>query len=300
MPWPMGSSKAAYLALALTACAGCAEQDVKRPEIHGHRGCRGLSPENTVPAFLKAAALGADWIELDVVISGDGQVVVSHEPWMSRAICTGPDGEPIPAGQERAHNIYRMTAAELQLWDCGGLELPEFPDQERRRAHKPTLREVAEALEEASMAGIPEPGFNIEIKSDPGLYGTCQPQPAEFARIVHATLDSLGLTGRCIVQSFDPEALRAMRAIDPELPLALLVENADGPQANLARLGFKPEIYSPQHALVDEALVGLMHGQGIRVLAWTVNEPEDIRRMAALGVDGIITDYPDRALALLD
>lgn len=267
------------------------------PEVHGHRGCRGLLPENTVPAFMKAAELGVDWIELDVVISGDSQVVVSHEPWMSHEICTDPEGEPITEAAERSHNLYRMPVAEIQRYDCGSKEHPRFPQQERHRAHKPTLREAVEAVEEAAfMQGGSSPNWNIEIKSDPADYGTFQPRPADAARLVLATIDSLGIADRCIIQSFDPAVLRAVHAADQDITLALLVENNEGLEANLQRLGFDPTIYSPRFTLADEALLSKLHDRRIRLVVWTVNEPVDIRRMIRMGVDGIISDYPDRVL----
>lgn len=294
----MAKAEPLIVALAAALLSACMTPAPSNPEVHGHRGCRGLLPENTVPAFLRAAELGVDWLELDVVITADSQVLVSHEPWMSHVICTDPDGRPIPEAEERARNIYRMTLAEAQAYDCGGLEHPRFPEQEQRRAHKPALREVVEAVDEAALLGGGHPGFNIEIKSDPALYGTYQPRPAEFARLVLKEIVDLGITDRVIIQSFDPAVLAAVRAIDPDITLALLVENSDGLAVNLQRLGFKPAIYSPHHALVDAALVRALHEQGIQLVVWTVNEPEDIRRMMDLGVDGIITDYPDRVLRM--
>jgi glycerophosphoryl diester phosphodiesterase len=286
------------LPLALSACMNQNRTDP--PEVHGHRGCRGLLPENTIPAFLHAAELGVDWIELDVVLSADHQVIVSHEPWMSHVICTDANGDAILEERERDLNLYHMTAAEIRAYDCGSLEHPGFPDQEQRRAHKPTLREVVEAIEETAMSGGGQPGFNIEVKSDPALYGTHQPKPAQLAAFVHAAIDSLGIDDRCIVQSFDPAVLMAMHAIDQDLVLALLVENTDGLEINLQRLNFTPAIYSPNFSMADEALRTELHARGIQLVVWTVNEPDDIQRMIALGVNGIISDYPDRVLGVLE
>lgn len=271
------------------------------PEVHGHRGCRGLLPENTVPAFLKAAELGVDWVELDVVISADSQVVVSHEPWMHHRICLDAQGAAIDSAVERGLNLYRMTVAEIQRFDCGSLDHPDFPSQDRRRVHKPTLREVVEALDEAAlMGGSGSPGFNIEIKSDPALYGTHQPRPAEFAQRVLSAIDSLGLGERVIIQSFDPAVLMAMHGLAAEMPMALLVENTDGVDANLQRLSFKPAIYSPHFSMADAQLLRDLRGRGIALNVWTVNEPADIQRMIALGVDGIISDYPDRVINIIE
>lgn len=287
-------------ALLLTTTA-CMTTPNPLPDVHGHRGCRGLLPENSIAAFRKAVELGCDHIELDVVLSGDGQVIVSHEPWMNAAICLGPDEEPLTEEQGRAFNLYHMTVSEIQRFDCGSLEQERFPDQDQRPAVKPTLREVVEILDEhALMNGSASPSFNVEIKSDPAWYGIYQPQPKDYVRAVIATIDSLGLAERCIVQSFDPAVLEVMYAERPDITLAFLVENSDGLEKNLARLSFRPAIYSPSFELVNEALLTELRKRDIELVVWTVNEEADIRRMLDLGVDGIISDHPDRAIRLRD
>jgi glycerophosphoryl diester phosphodiesterase len=291
-----------YLAAASALLlAGCEYETVTRPEIHGHRGCRGLLPENTLPAFLKAAELGCDWLEMDVVITADSQVLVSHEPWMEHRLCRTPQGDSITELQAHDLNIYRMTLAEAQAFDCGSTRHPDFPDQENSRQYKPTLREVVEAVDEQAMEdGTMGIGFNIEIKSDPLLYGTYQPDAERFAELVLAQIDSLGISGRAIIQSFDPAVLEAVHRIDENMPVALLVDNNDGLEANLKRISFTPTHYSPAFALVDKDLVKELDARDISLLVWTVNDKGDIKHMLKLGVGGIITDYPDKVIALLD
>ena len=298
----MGSSKAIYIALGLLGLLpGCTYEPVTRPEIHGHRGCRGLLPENTVPAFLKAAGLGCDWLELDVVITADSQVLVSHEPWMEHRICRTAHGDSITEQQAHGFNIYRMSVEEAQGFDCGSAVHPDFPDQERNRQHKPTLREVVEAVDEQAMEdGTPGIGYNIEIKSDPTLYDTYQPRPARFAALVLAQLDQLGISARTIIQSFDPAVLEEVHRLDDQMPVALLVDNNDGLEANLKRLTFTPSHYSPAFGLVNKDLVKELDERDIQLLVWTVNDKADLKKMIKLGVNGIITDYPDKAIALLD
>ena len=283
--------------VALTACT----MHNDHPEVYGHRGCRGLMPENTLPAFLKAVDLEVDHLELDVVISGDGQVVVSHEPWMSHVICRMPNGDSIAEADERALNLYKMTLAEIQRFDCGSKGHPGFPAQEVQRTSKPSLREVVDAVDEHTMmSGVTTPDYMIEIKSDPALYGSHQPAPAAFVQAVLATLDSLGIADRCTIQSFDPAVLEVMHAERPEITLAFLIENQDGWKANLKRLSFEPDIYCPHFALLDAKDVEKLHERNVDVVVWTVNEPEDIRKVLTLGVDGIISDYPDRVFVVLD
>ncbi len=291
-------SIAACLVVALSSCM---PQKNLHPDIHGHRGCRGLLPENTIPAFLKATELGCDFLELDVVLSKDGQVVISHEPWMDHLICLTPDGDPIALEDERRHNLYSMTVAEIQRYDCGSIEHPDFPDQDQRKTYKPTLRELLELVDEhALLSGVAPPSFNIEIKSDPALYGTFQPQPVPFAHAVIETIDSLGLAERCIIQSFDPAVLEAVHAERDDLPLALLVENATNLNTALSQLTFKPTIFSPHFSMADSTLLSALRQKEIDLVVWTVNEATDIKRMLDLGVDGIISDYPDRVISLME
>lgn len=288
----------ALLALGLNACN---VQENLHPDIHGHRGSRGTLPENSLPAFLRAIELGCDFVELDVVLTKDGQVVISHEPWMEPSICLTPEGQRIPADQGKAHNIYGMTLAEAQRYDCGSIPNPRFPEQEQMISFKPSLRELVEAADEhALLSGMATPSYNIEIKSDPAWYGVFQPQPKEYAAAVLATIDSLGIGTRCIVQSFDPAILEAVHEQYPSIRLALLIENKDGLDRNLQRLSFKPDIYSPAFALVDEELLKQLRAKDIELLVWTVNEKEDILRILDLGVDGIITDHPERVIKLLE
>ncbi|MFT3884811.1 MAG: glycerophosphodiester phosphodiesterase family protein [Flavobacteriales bacterium] len=270
------------------------------PEVHGHRGCRGLMPENTVPAFLKAVDLGCEWLELDVVMTADGHVLVSHEPWMEHRICRTPSGEPIRAEQERGFNIHRMPLKDVQAFDCGLTRHPDFPEQRPQPAHKPTLAEVVNAVEgHVKERGLNAVGYNIEIKSEPALYGIFQPEPWPFAQAVLAAISALAIGDRCIIQSFDPAVLEAVHAIDPDLRTALLVDEGHGLAADLARLSFTPDFYSPDKALVDSALLASLRARNIGLLVWTVNDPAEMERFIHLGVDGIITDRPDRLMELL-
>jgi glycerophosphoryl diester phosphodiesterase len=295
---PDRTAAALAAALLLTACM---PQKNLHPDVHGHRGCRGLLPENSIPGFVKAVELGCDVLELDVVLSGDGEVIVSHEPWISHVICRTAAGDSILPEQERALNIHRMTVAEVQAFECGNVPHPDFPDQDDRRTSKPTLREVVETVDEhAIMNGFAIPSYNIEIKSDPEWYGTYQPEPVAYVEAVIGMIDALGITDRCIVQSFDPAILEAVHADRSDIQLALLVENTDGLRKNLARLTFTPAIYSPHFSTADERLLKEVRELGIDLVVWTVNEKDDIRRMLDLGVDGIISDYPDRVIKLMD
>ncbi len=268
-------------------------------DLQGHRGARGLRPENTLPAFWHALELGVTTLEMDVVVSADGHVVVSHEPWFSACICTTPEGQPVPRRAEKRHNLYRLTYAEIARYDCGLRGHPHFPAQQRVAAPKPLLDHVIEMAEAFPRAPGGAVRYNVEVKSRPDHDGVFTPPPADYARALYLVLARQGVLARTTVQSFDPRALEAMRALDPGVALALLVANRDGLAANLARLSFTPALYGPAYRLLDGATVEAAHARGMRVVPWTVNAPGAMRALRAMGVDGLITDYPDRARAAL-
>lgn len=257
----------------------------------GHRGCRGVMPENTVPAFVKALEYAeVTTLELDLAVSKDKQLIVSHEPWFNPAICRLPAGDSIRKSDAEKYLIYGMTADEIRGFDCGSGGNPRFPEQQKMKAYKPTLREVVEA----ARAKRPDIRWNIEIKSQPEWDGLRHPPVEEFAGLVIAELRALGIEKNATVQSFDVRALQAMHRKAPEIQLAFLIENIAGFDSNLRKLGFTPAIYSPYYLVVSKKLVRKCRARNIRLIPWTVNEVPAMRDLIRLGVDGIITDYPNR------
>ncbi|MBT2556904.1 glycerophosphodiester phosphodiesterase [Hymenobacter sp. ISL-91] len=269
------------------------------PEVHGHRGCRGLRPENTLPAFREALRLGVDAVELDVVVSADRQVVVSHEPWMSAAICRLPSGEPIVPAEAHQHNLYQMPYARIREYDCGLTRHPGFPEQQPTQAAKPLLREVVADLENlARQLGRGPVKYSVEIKSEPAHDGLFQPPPAQLLALVLAELQMLQIMPRTTLLCFDKRILQLARAAVPTLPLCLLIEDALPLAEHLAALGFTPAVVGPDFRLLTPTLAAELTGRQIRLVPWTVNEPTDLRTVLALNPWGITTDYPDRLLAL--
>jgi glycerophosphoryl diester phosphodiesterase len=271
-------------------------------DLQGHRGARGLAPENTIPAFRRALAIGVTTLEMDVAIAEDGTVVVSHEPWMAPEKCLAPDGERIEDGTRDRHNIYEMSYAEVEAYDCGRLTLDDFPEQEATSAPKPRLRDVIQMAETYTRAHDRDPVFyNVEIKSRPEWDGTFHPDPETFAERVLAVVTEAGVASHTTIQSFDPRSLEAARRQNGTIRTALLVGWAgdDGLTDNLAALSFVPDVYSPDARLVDEELVTAVHERGLQLIPWTVNAPTAMTRLIRLGVDGLITDYPNRARAVL-
>jgi glycerophosphoryl diester phosphodiesterase len=269
-------------------------------DLEGHRGCRGLMPENTVPAFLKALDLGVTTLEMDVVISADKQVVVSHEPYFNADITLKPDGQRVDRKEQKQLNLYQMPYAEIKKYDVGSVGNPNYPEQEKVKTYKPLLSEVIrEAEAYRKKKNLPAFHYNIEIKSVPSEYGTYQPEPAVFSDLVYKQiLEQLPLE-LVIIQSFDFAVLKHWKAqIDAgkyrKVRLSALVENLRGPDKHLEELGFLPDIYSPYFRLLSSEKINKLHEKGIKVVPWTVNKPDDMKQLMEWGVDGLITDYPNR------
>lgn len=266
----------------------------------GHRGCRGLLPENSIPAFLKALELGVTTLELDLAVSRDSQLIVSHEPWLNDDICIKADGSAVGKGEGEKLLIWQMTAEEVQKCDCGSRGNPRFKEQKAMRTVKPTLRQVVEAVrKQADFQRKPMPLFNIEIKSQPDFDNKRTPSVSAFAKLVFDEIKALKIADRSCIQSFDPRSLEAIHQLNPKQTTALLVENANGLNKNLRRLTFKPTIYSPYFLLINKATVDSSHAEHIKIIPWTVNDTAAMRQLINIGVDGIITDYPDRVLRRL-
>ena len=263
-------------------------------DLQGHRGCRGLMPENTIPAFIKALELGVTTLEMDTVISRDKQVIVSHDPFMSHEICLTPNGKEISESEEKDYNIHKMTVSEITDFDCGSKIYPRFPQQQKLKVHKPLLVEVIETAERfAKQKNLPAPLYNIEIKSVAETDNIFHPAPDEFSKLVIGILETEEIINRTTIQCFDVRTLQYIHKHYPEIKLALLVENHDLVEKNLELLGFIPDIYSPDYALVNEQLMKVAKDKGMTILPWTVNTTEEAQRLIGLGVTGIITDYPN-------
>nr|WP_254448818.1 glycerophosphodiester phosphodiesterase family protein [Spirosoma rhododendri] len=273
-------------------------------DIEGHRGCRGLMPENTIPAFIKALDLGVTTLEMDVVISQDKQVVVSHDPYFNADFSIAPDGKPVDKARQKELNLYRLAYDEIRRYDTGSNGNPKFPEQQRLKAYKPLLSEVIERVEAyRQVHNLPPVAYNIELKSEASEYNISQPEPAPFCDLVQTVLKDRLPANRIIIQSFDFAVLKhwkqqADAGHYPTVRLAALVENLRGAEKNLAELGFKPAIYSPYYRLLSRKTIQSLHEQGIQVIPWTVNQRKDMERLKRWGIDGLITDYPDRAVGL--
>ncbi len=263
-------------------------------DIQGHRGCRGLMPENSLPAFEKALELGVTTLELDVVISKDLKVVVSHDPYFKPEICLSPDGKDLATRKEEDLNIYRMDYEEVKRYDCGSKYVARFPEQEKIKTYKPLLKEVIQFADQYCLDhGLKPVKFNIELKSLVDHYDVYQPNPKQFSDLVYEVIKEYTVT-RFTIQSFDHQVLQYWKIGYPQYELALLEENISSATKAIDKLGFHPDIYSPDYELIKRKDIIKLYDMGIKVIPWTVNDMDEMKKLVSWGVDGLITDYPDR------
>jgi len=262
----------------------------------GHRGCRGLMPENTIPAFIKAVDLGVNTLEMDIVITNDNQVLVSHEPFFNHEITTLPNGEFVLESNEKELNIYKMPYSEVIKYDVGLKAHPRFPQQHKMKVHKPLLSEVIDLVEiYAKTNHKPALYYNIETKTTPQTDGIFHPEPEEFVDLMMSVIFEKKIENRVIIQSFDIRTLNYLHKKHPEIKTALLVEDFDKKEflKQIEDLGFVPTIYSPAQNLVTPQLVKECKSRKVKLIPWTVNNFSSIHKFTKMGVDGIISDYPN-------
>jgi glycerophosphoryl diester phosphodiesterase len=294
----------ACLALGLlAACASSHSQMLTLPsyfDLQGHRGARGLFPENSLEGFQKTLEMGVNTLELDLAMSADGHLLISHEPYLHPTICLDPQGRKFKDEAEgKKYNLYQMTLAEIQACDCGSLPHPRFPQQAKLRTVKPTLQALIDLVRTFERQ-YPQRQirFNMELKAWPEGDGIFHPAPQAFAQALYELLLANNMAERTCVQSFDIRCLQAMRRIAPKQTLALLVESPGSAAMHIERLGFVPEVYSPYYKMLTQEEIVWLKERGIKAIPWTVNASEDMLALVKMGVDGLISDYPDRFLAL--
>ena len=262
----------------------------------GHRGSRGLMPENTIPAMQKAIDLGVTTLEMDVVISKDNKVVVSHDTYFHADITTTPDGRTITKEESAKLLLYTMPYDSIKKYDVGMKPHPGFPQQQKMAVHKPLLSDLLQASEAyAAKKGVAPLWYNIETKTKKGGDGKAHPAPRPFVDLLVSVVQKAGVAERTVIQSFDMRTLQVAHRKYPQFKLSLLIDanNKQTLDQQLQELGFVPFIYSPHHTIVTPDLIKQCHEKGMKIVPWTVNDKAGIERIKAMGVDGIITDYPD-------
>ncbi|MCY1508376.1 Glycerophosphoryl diester phosphodiesterase family protein [compost metagenome] len=263
-------------------------------DIQGKAGCRGIMPENTIAGMIKAVELGVTTLEMDAVISKDKQVVLSQEPYFNHEISLTPTGKTISLKDEKKHNIYQMIYAEVKKYDVGSKVHPRFPGQQKFKTYKPLLAETIDSVERyVKLNRLAKPDYSIETKLIRKGDNEFQPEPAEYVELIMKIVKAKKLEKRVIIQSFDIRTLQYLHQKYPKIRTALLIDEKENFEDNIKELGFIPTIYSPYSVLVGKSLVDKCHALGIKIIPWTINSTKEISYLMNLGVDGIITDYPN-------
>lgn len=267
-----------------TASSAAPPANPPRIQVHGHRGARAKLPENTIPAFEYAISVGVDVLELDLAVTKDNVLVVSHDPELHAPICKGP--------VEKAA-IRDLTLAEVKQWDCGSIRNPRFQTQQTVPGTRiPTFDEVLDLAPRGTFE------FNVETKSFP-KQPQFTPPPAEFSRLLVDAIRRHKLEKRVMIQSFDFRTLVAARALAPEIRLSALYEPGPKDFVTLSKEGANAEIVSPEYHIVTPEKVAAAHAAGIQIVPWTANTPADWDRLIDAGVDAIISDDPAALIAHL-
>ncbi len=261
----------------------------------GHRGARGLMPENTIPSMIKAIEEGANVIEVDIYSTKDGQMLVAHDPYVNTAYTRLPNGAEIAPDEARKYIWHQMPYEEIRRLDVGSKPFSAFPQQVKMVTYMPLLGELIDSVEAYTAArNLPQVIYNIELKTsrrfDSLGYNT---PPAQLVKAVMDVVITKNIGNRFYIQSFDVRTVQEVRRQYPEVVVALLTDSKNTFEQNISEIGFLPPIYSPYYKLVDAELVRKCHQQKIKIIPWTVNTTEEMQQLIDLGVDGIITDYPN-------
>jgi glycerophosphoryl diester phosphodiesterase len=300
----------------------------QKVDVQGHRGGMALMPENTIAAMINGVKLGVKTLELDVVISGDGKVVVSHDAYMSSDFMRKPDGSDISKDEERGLALYKMTYDSISRYDAGSKPHPRFPNQAKMKTYRPLLTDLIDSVEAYVKFNKLKPVYyNIETKISPAGDGIYNPTPDVFVKTMMEVINKKSIKNRLTIQSFDIRTLQILHKTEPNVKLSLLAfgkgdvlaklktqglsaedekklkqsplfNGKAGLDEDLRKLGFQPDIYSPYYVSVDAEMVAKVHALKMKILPWTVDEEKDMAALGQMGVDGIITNSPDKLVKI--
>jgi glycerophosphoryl diester phosphodiesterase len=260
----------------------------------GHRGTRGLMPENTIQAMEKGISVGANVLEMDVYTTKDGQVVVAHDPYINRDHSYLPGGGEIPLADTHKYVLHQMDYAEIKKFDTGSKFYSAFPQQQKLPTYSPLLGELIDSVENyARVHHLPKPIYNIELKNSLQYDNVYNALPDVLSDAVMAVVNSKKIGNRYYLQSFDFRPLQYIHKTYPKVTIGFLTDSKLSFDENIKTLGFKPQLYSPHYKLVTPELIENCHKNNIKIVPWTVDTVQEMKSINALGVDGIITDYPN-------
>jgi glycerophosphoryl diester phosphodiesterase len=290
--------------MVLTVSSPLQQQKKYIVDVQAHRGGMGLYPEESLEAMLNAINLGVNTLEMDICVTKDKKVVLSHDKYFSHRFSTRPDGTPVLEGEPREY-IWHMPYDSVAKYDVGLRRNPDMPEQQLIATPKRLLTDVVAAVEEYTKKNHLAPmNYNIEIKCDPdydgGIEGRDWPEYHEFTDICMSVLDSLGLGDRLIIQTFDTRTLNYLNEAYPGHHLSYLVGGGFGSYEQfMDRLNFIPEWLSPAWPIIDKDMVSRAHADGMKIVTWTVDEKEQMRKVIEMGVEAVISNYPDRLLEVV-
>lgn len=260
----------------------------------GHRGARGLMPENTIAGMKKAIDEGANVIEVDVFTSKDQKVIVTHDAFINPAFSLTPDGKEIPEEDKKRYAVHQMNYEDIRKFDIGTKGNTAFPQQGKMPACIPLLGELIDEVEAyTSREELPKIIYNIELKTNKNYDRLYNAAPEELVDQVLAVVKSKKIDNRFYIQSFDVRPLQYIHKKYSDIVVGYLVSGSDTFEQNIQQLGFVPHIYSPHYKLVTPEIIDQCRQGGCKIVPWTVNTKEEMKGLIQMGVDGIITDYPN-------
>lgn len=279
------------------------EKTIEFPKFsaESHRGGRGVMPENTIEAMLYSLSL--DYIttlEMDIHVTADKKLALSHDPHLNPKFILKPDGSEIDKEDSKKYAIHQMTYDEIKEFDAGSKEYKNYPEQKKMKVSIPLLDDVFDAVQNyIKENGREQVFYNIETKSTEAKDGVLNSEPEEFVKLLMEVIEEKDVAPYVVIQSFDPRTLRILHEEYPHIMTSYLV----GPsrmkdffidiERDVEELGFVPDIYSPHYKYVTAENIKECHDKGIKVIVYTPNTKEEIEELKAMGVDGIITDYPE-------
>lgn len=271
-------------------------QNISFPEFstEAHRGGRGLMPENTIPAMKWAVDLGVSTLEMDTHISKDGQVFLSHDHYVNPGFTLDPNGKEIPESENKKYPFYQMDYNLIKKYDAGSKVNSKFPEQKKLKTYMPLLSELIDSVQNhIKLSGKKQVFYNIETKSSAEGDDILHPNPEKFVDLLVKVIESKKIIPYVVIQSFDVRTLQVLNKKYPHIKTSFLIENKKSLEENMKILGFKPFIISPNYKLLTPEYLKKCHDQGMKVIVWTVNTKSEINKFKAMGVDGIISDYPN-------
>ena len=293
-----------FTAILLIACT-TTKKDVLRPaefpefSAESHRGGRGAMPENTIPAMLYSLSIDdITTLELDIHVTADKQLVLSHDAYINPSFVLKPDGTEIDKSENKDYPIFQLTYDELKGYDVGSKVHEGFPDQKKMKVSIPLLGDVIDSVQHyIKIHDRKQVFYNIETKSSEAKDNVLNAAPEEFVKLLMDVVENKGVAPYVIVQSFDIRTLQILNEKYPHIRTSYLVSPARRKEFTIEEdfdlLGFDPDIYSPNFKNITKEEIEKCHDRGVKVVVWTPNTIEEIDELMEMGVDGIITDYPE-------